>query len=82
MESETYIIVKEDNQTASSQMMSWFLFLFVCAWLLAGALAFLWSIVCFGKSGTMPQHVVGLLLAILFGPFYWLYYFSVKKYCR
>ena len=82
MESETYIIVGDDNKSASDNFISWFLFLFVCVWLLAGALAFLWSIMCFGKSGSMAQQIVGLLLAILFGPFYWLYFYSVKKYCR
>lgn len=61
---------------------SWFLLLIVLVWTVAGIVAFLWSIICFGKSGTMSQQIVGLLLAIFFGPFYWLYYFSVKKYCR
>jgi hypothetical protein len=44
--------------------------------------AFIISIMCFGKSGTIVQQIVGLLLAIFFGPFYWLYYISVKSYCK
>ena len=50
-------------------------------WILVGFIAFIMSIVCFGRSGTTEQHILGLLLAILFGPFYWIYYGMSKTYC-
>lgn len=50
-------------------------------WTVAGIAAFIMSIVCFGRSGTTGQHVIGLVLAILFGPFYWIYYYVAKGYC-
>lgn len=59
-----------------------FLMIFILLWILAGVAAFITSIVCFGKSGTTAQHVVGLLLAFFFGPFYWIYYAVARDYCR
>lgn len=56
--------------------------LIVLVWIIAGIFAFIMSILCFGSSGTIGQQVVGLLIAIFFGPFYWLYYIAVKSYCR
>ena len=88
MEFETYTIMSVANDdddeymSLSNQLTSWFVLIFVFAWVVAGIVAFLWSIMCFGKSGTMSQQLVGLFLAIFFGPLYWLYLYSVKKYCR
>lgn len=54
----------------------------VILWIVAGIAAFVMSLVCFGKSGTRSQHLIGFLLAVFFGPFYWIYYAVVKDYCR
>jgi len=51
-------------------------------WAILGIAGFIMSIVCFGRSGTTTQHVVGLLLAIFFGPIYWIFYFAVPDYCK
>ena len=59
-----------------------FVFLVMLIWVVAGIVAFVMSILCFGKSGTIAQQVVGLLLAVFFGPFYWLYFVAVKSYCN
>jgi hypothetical protein len=56
-------------------------FIFIILWLFAGIAAFIMSIMCFGYSGTAAQHVIGFLLALFFGPLYWIYYFFVKSYC-
>ena len=53
----------------------------VLSWVILGFAAFIMSIVCFGRSGTIGQHITGILLSIFFGPFYWIYFFSVKSYC-
>jgi hypothetical protein len=55
---------------------------FLGLWIIAGIIAFIVSIICFGRSGTTGQHIVGLLLAIFFGPLYWIYYGVVGSYCR
>jgi ABC-type Co2+ transport system permease subunit len=51
-------------------------------WAVLGLFAFGLSIFCFGHSGTTSQKVFGLLLAILFGPFYILYYRFSETYCK
>jgi hypothetical protein len=56
--------------------------LFALAWMLAGLAAFVMSIVCFGRSGSMGQHIAGLLLAAFFGPFYWIFYGVSPDYCN
>jgi len=52
------------------------------AWIVLGLVAFIYSLVCFGKSGTTSQHVLGLALAFFFGPFYFIYYRLSKTYCK
>ena len=51
-------------------------------WIIIGFAAFITSIVCFGRSGTMVEKIIGLLLAIFFGPFYFLFYAFNEGYCR
>lgn len=51
-------------------------------WVLAGFIAFIMSIICFGKSGSTTDKIIGLLLAIFFGPFYFLFYGFNSNYCR
>lgn len=58
--------------------------LFVLAWVILGIIAFVLSLLCFTKTkGTLAQNVIGLLIAILFGPFYFIYYYAMKNkgYC-
>lgn len=50
-------------------------------WVLAGIAAFVMSIICFGRSGSTSEKVVGVLLALLFGPFYFIYYGFNNTYC-
>jgi len=53
----------------------------ILVWVVAGLAAFITSLVCFGKGGSMGEKIIGLLLAIFFGPFYWLYFIFAKSYC-
>jgi hypothetical protein len=52
--------------------------LFIISWVVLSIAAFIHSITCFAKqSGGQSyttERVVGLLLALLFGPIYWIYY--------
>ncbi len=56
--------------------------IFALLWFLAGLIAFIWSLVCFAKSGTTADKVLGLLLAFFFGPLYFFYLGFYKSYCR
>lgn len=59
----------------------WVIIAFVLVWVILGFSAFIMSLVCFGYSGTLAHHVIGLLLSIFVGPFYWIYFISMKSYC-
>lgn len=56
--------------------------IFIFLWVAVGIAAFIMSILCFGRSGSNSQHIVGILLSIFFGPFYWIYFLAVKSYCQ
>ena len=58
-----------------------FLILFVLVWVIAGFIAHLYAIVCIGEKGAFKDKMIGLLLAIFLGPFYWIYYYTNKSYC-
>lgn len=57
------------------------LLLLIVVWGVVGIAAFIMSLVCFGYSGSTTQKLVGLLLAVFFGPFYFIYYGVSKTYC-
>lgn len=71
---------KEKNKASRAVIVLIFLFCFL--WFIAGIAAFVWSIACFGYSGTMLEKIVGLLISIFFGPFWFIYKFAVKSYCK
>jgi flagellar basal body-associated protein FliL len=54
----------------------------VAIWVILGIAGFIMSIVCFGRTGSTSQHVIGLLISIFFGPFFWIFYFAVPDYCK
>lgn len=58
------------------------IYIIALIWIIAGIAAFIMSLICFGKSGTTTDHVLGLVLAILFGPIYFLFFIFNKSYCR
>jgi hypothetical protein len=57
------------------------LFLIV-VWIVAGIAAFIMSLVCFGRSGTIIEKVIGLALAFFLGPFYWFFHSYSTTYCK
>ena len=73
-----YTNEKEDNKSSLKIVIS----IIIAIWVILGITGFIMSIVCFGRSGTTTQHVVGLLLSIFFGPIYWIFYLVVPDYCK
>jgi hypothetical protein len=56
---------------------------FTTIWSLLGLAAFITSLICFGfRSSGLDQKVLALLVAIILGPFYWLYFYYAKDYCK
>ena len=50
-------------------------------WVIGGISAFIASFVCMFYSGSMIEKVLGVLLSIVVGPFYWIYFWLMKGYC-
>tara|TARA_B100001778_G_scaffold121677_1_gene99961 strand:- start:4434 stop:4664 length:231 start_codon:yes stop_codon:yes gene_type:complete len=44
--------------------------------------ALIYSLICFGYSGTPTDKIIGLVIAYLLGPFYWIYYYWHPTYCK
>lgn len=51
-------------------------------WVALGIAAFVMSLLCFGGSGSMTKKIFGFVLAVFFGPFYWVYFMVTKNYCK
>jgi hypothetical protein len=54
----------------------------ILIWFLAGIVALIMSVVCFGLSGSVGEKVIGLLIAFFLGPLYFIFYGVNKGYCR
>ena len=53
----------------------------IAIWVIAGFSAFIASIVCMARGGPTSLKVIGFLLALIVGPFYWIYFALAKSYC-
>ena len=58
-----------------------FFLILVWIWFIAGLLAFITSLVCFGFNGSVSDKFLGLATALTIGPFYWFYFIFNKRYC-
>jgi len=77
METKTVTNSVEDAQT-TVQIFG----LFIFVWATMGLIAFVWSIYCFGKKGTIFQKIFGILMAMFFGPLFFFYYRYSPTYCK
>ena len=59
-----------------------FLYFFIILWLITGFIAFITSAICFIRSGTIGEKILGLLLALLLGPFYFIFFIFADNYCK
>lgn len=71
-----------DQAATSASNFVLVLMLIAIIWFLLGIAGFIMSLVCLGRSGTVLQHVIGILMAVLFGPLYWIYYIVDGSYCK
>lgn len=51
---------------------------FIFLWMVPGITA----IICVGRTGGYWSQFFGLLIAMLTGPFYWIYFLLHKNYCK
>lgn len=52
------------------------------AWAVLGIAAFIYSLMCIPKTPTLLKGIFGVLLSVLLGPLYWVYWYVDKGYCR
>ena len=50
-------------------------------WLITALISIYMSFVCLSYNGTTGSKIGGVFLALIFGPFYWLYYGFRSTYC-
>jgi hypothetical protein len=51
-------------------------------WGIVGFVAFIASIVCLFYNSSTQDKIIGLILGIIAGPFYWIYYIYNLNYCN
>lgn len=56
--------------------------LLVLAWMVMGLVAFIWSLVCATKTPSVGKVIFGVLLSMLTGPLWFVYWYVDKDYCR
>ena len=59
-----------------------FIAIFLILWCILGIIAFVRSIMCFNSSSSTSEKIIGLALAIFFGPIYFLYEYFNKDFCN
>jgi len=58
-----------------------FVFILLLIWWIAGMIGFLMSIVCCFLNGSTTDKFLGIILAWVLGPIYWLYFIYNSSYC-
>lgn len=53
----------------------------VTIWVILGLAGLITSISCFGFTGSLLEKFLGIIIAIIGGPFYWIYFLYNKGYC-
>jgi hypothetical protein len=56
--------------------------IFFLIWGFFGLIAFIYSFICFSRSGTVLEKIFGVILAFFLGPFYFLYLRFNGGYCK
>ncbi len=76
----------EDNEVTTDNLSNSTLVIIISIifiiWFTTGILAFLTSLICFAFHGTISDKFLGLIIALIIGPFYWFYFiFNNTGYC-
>ena len=73
---------KPEPLTTGQAILFGLLVLFIVAWILAGIAAFIISVACASKSGSTAEKIIGFLMSIYLGPFFFIYKSYTPTYCR
>lgn len=58
-----------------------FMFIIVLIWWTAGLIGFIMSLICCFYNGSTTDKFLGILIAWILGPFYWLFFIYNSSYC-
>jgi hypothetical protein len=70
-----------EAQSKTASLFAILFFIVYVVWGISIIAAFIQAVVCFSRSHDVVRNMLGLLVATVFGPFYWLYYFMDPGYC-
>lgn len=56
--------------------------IFIAIWIIIGVIAFVYSLICIGRSGSTLEKALGVVIAMFLGPFYFLYLALEQGYCQ
>jgi hypothetical protein len=75
---------KDDTSdySISNNIYIFFISLIVLIWVVSGLFGFIASIVCLFYESSPGEKILGVVLSIFTGPFYWLYYILNTNYCN
>jgi hypothetical protein len=68
--------------TGQLTLQSFLYMAFFAAWVIFGIMGFVMSLICLGYTGNVGEKILGIIIAIALGPFFFLYYFSDAGYCK
>jgi len=71
----------EIHTSTNPNVLALFIIMFLWIWIIAGVIAFLASLICFGFNGSITDKFLGLIIVLILGPFYWFYYIFNSSYC-
>lgn len=72
---------EEKKENVNISIFLIFVFIILLIWWVAGLIGFLMSIVCCFFNGSTAEKFLGILMAWVLGPFYWLYFIYNSSYC-
>jgi len=75
---------KQDTSKASKDIPIYIIFILIILliWWIAGMIGFIMSIVCCFYNSSTSDKFLGIIVAWIMGPFYWLYFIYNSSYCN
>jgi len=71
----------DNNINNYDYFLFYLLLVFTLIWFITGIAAWITSILCFIDKKNKIENIVGFFIAMFLGPFYWLYFIYMDKYC-
>ena len=84
LEDKGIVGVVNSRLTTGAKVQVWSWAVFALVWAGSGAAALIASFVCLGMEGHMSAKIAGIFLALILGPFYWVFFAVLKvkgQYC-